>query len=72
VVGVREHRQGRVRSTTNTLIVGPWCWRLERGCHGNVLGNLRWGYKTGPFFRDSVEYVFSRSTSWRGDEDDRA
>ena len=45
-------------STTNTLIVGPWSHGGWSRGDGNVLGNLRWGYKTGPFFRDSVEYVF--------------
>ena len=44
--------------TQNSLIVGPWSHGGWSRGDGNVLGNLRWNYKTGPFFRDSVEYPF--------------
>ncbi|MFA6165076.1 MAG: CocE/NonD family hydrolase [Gemmatimonadaceae bacterium] len=43
-------------STDNTLIVGPWSHGGWSRGDGTVLGNLRWDYKTGPFYRDSVEY----------------
>lgn len=43
-------------STDNTLIVGPWSHGGWSRGDGTVLGNLRWNYKTGPFYRDSVEY----------------
>ena len=43
-------------STDNTLIVGPWSHGGWSRGDGTVLGNLRWTYKTGPFYRDSVEY----------------
>ncbi len=42
----------------NRLIVGPWSHGGWSNGDGNVLGTLRWNYKTGPFFRDSVEYPF--------------
>jgi putative CocE/NonD family hydrolase len=45
-------------ATENTLIVGPWSHGGWSRGDGTVLGNLRWNYKTGPFFRDSVEYPF--------------
>ncbi len=45
-------------ATKNTLIVGPWSHGGWSRGDGTVLGNLRWTYKTGPFFRDSVEYPF--------------
>ncbi|HEY3287801.1 MAG TPA: CocE/NonD family hydrolase [Gemmatimonadaceae bacterium] len=43
-------------STDNTLIVGPWSHGGWSRGDGTVLGNLRWDYRTGPFYRDSVEY----------------
>ncbi len=45
-------------TTQNSLIVGPWSHGGWSRGDGTVLGNLRWTYKTGPFFRDSVEYPF--------------
>jgi putative CocE/NonD family hydrolase len=48
----------RSPATVNTLIVGPWSHGGWSRGDGTVLGNLQWKYKTGPFFRDSVEYVF--------------
>ncbi|MDQ8153792.1 MAG: CocE/NonD family hydrolase [Gemmatimonadota bacterium] len=45
-------------ATQNSLIVGPWSHGGWSRGDGTVLGNLRWTYKTGPFFRDSVEYPF--------------
>jgi putative CocE/NonD family hydrolase len=45
-------------TTSNTLVVGPWSHGGWSRGDGTVLGNLQWTYKTGPFFRDSVEYPF--------------
>ena len=42
----------------NHVIVGPWSHGGWSRGDGDVLGTLRWAYKTGPFFRDSVEYPF--------------
>jgi len=42
----------------NRVIVGPWSHGGWSRGDGDVLGTLRWKYKTGPFFRDSVEYPF--------------
>ena len=42
----------------NHVIVGPWSHGGWSRGDGDVLGTLRWRYKTGPFFRDSVEYPF--------------
>ncbi|MCC6930736.1 MAG: CocE/NonD family hydrolase [Gemmatimonadaceae bacterium] len=45
-------------ATRNRLVVGPWSHGGWSRGDGNVLGNLRWRYKTGPFYRDTVEYPF--------------
>ena len=45
-------------ATKNGLVVGPWSHGGWSRGDGNVLGSLRWKYKTGPFYRDSVEYPF--------------
>ena len=42
----------------NRVIVGPWSHGGWSRGDDDVLGTLRWKYKTGPFFRDSVEYPF--------------
>jgi hypothetical protein len=42
----------------NKLVLGPWSHGGWGRGDGNVLGNLRWDYKTGPFYRDSVEFSF--------------
>ncbi|HEY5441651.1 MAG TPA: CocE/NonD family hydrolase [Gemmatimonadaceae bacterium] len=46
------------KGTDNHLVVGPWSHGGWSRGDGNVLGNLQWKYKTGPFYRDSVEYPF--------------
>ncbi|MHB1311309.1 MAG: CocE/NonD family hydrolase [Gemmatimonadaceae bacterium] len=45
-------------ATDNRIVVGPWSHGGWSRGDGTTLGNLRWQYKTGPFFRDSVEYPF--------------
>jgi putative CocE/NonD family hydrolase len=40
------------------LVVGPWSHGGWSRGDGNVLGNLHWETKTGPWFRDSVEFPF--------------
>jgi hypothetical protein len=42
----------------NHVIVGPWSHGGWSRGDDDVLGTLHWKYKTGPFFRDSVEYPF--------------
>ena len=42
----------------NHVIVGPWSHGGWSRGDGDVLGTLHWAYKTGPYFRDSVEYPF--------------
>jgi len=42
----------------NRVIVGPWSHGGWSRGDDDVLGTLHWKYKTGPFFRDSVEYPF--------------
>ena len=44
--------------TDNRIVVGPWSHGGWSRGDGTTLGNLQWQYKTGPFFRDSVEYPF--------------
>ncbi len=46
------------KATDNRVIVGPWSHGGWSRGDGTTLGNLQWQYKTGPFFRDSVEYPF--------------
>lgn len=40
------------------LIMGPWAHGGWNRGDGTVLGNLQWNTKTGPFYRDSVEFPF--------------
>jgi putative CocE/NonD family hydrolase len=40
------------------LVEGPWSHGGWSRGDGNVLGNLRWETKAGPFYRDSVEFTF--------------
>ena len=42
----------------NKIVLGPWSHGGWGRGDGNALGNLRWEYKTGPFYRDSVEFPF--------------
>jgi putative CocE/NonD family hydrolase len=46
------------KATDNRIVVGPWSHGGWSRGDGTTLGNLQWQYKTGPFFRDSVEYPF--------------
>jgi hypothetical protein len=40
------------------IVEGPWSHGGWARGDGNVLGNLRWETKAGPFYRDSVEFPF--------------
>lgn len=42
----------------STIVEGPWSHGGWGAGDGNQLGSLRWDAKTGPFYRDSVEYPF--------------
>jgi uncharacterized protein len=55
---VFESINAQSKATDNRVIVGPWSHGGWSRGDGTTLGNLQWQYKTGPFFRDSVEYSF--------------
>lgn len=42
----------------NRVIVGPWSHGGWSRGDDDVLGTLHWAYKTGPYFRDTIEYPF--------------
>jgi len=44
--------------TDNKLVIGPWSHGGWGRGDGTALGTLRWNTKTGPFYRDSVEFPF--------------
>ncbi len=49
----------RLAPTTDVhLVVGPWSHGGWARGDGNAHGTLRWETKTGPWFRDSVEFPF--------------
>jgi putative CocE/NonD family hydrolase len=45
-------------STDVHLVVGPWSHGGWARGDGDALGTLRWSTRTGPWFRDSVEFPF--------------
>ena len=45
-------------ATDNHVVVGPWSHGGWSRGDDDVLGTLRWQYKTGPYYRDSIEYPF--------------
>jgi len=49
----------RLAPTTDVhIVVGPWSHGGWARGDGNALGNLHWETKTGPWFRDSIEFPF--------------
>jgi hypothetical protein len=48
----------RTSAEGNHIVIGPWSHGGWARGDGNALGSLRWNTKTGPFFRDSVEFPF--------------
>jgi putative CocE/NonD family hydrolase len=49
----------RLAPSTNVhLVVGPWAHGGWARGDGNAHGNLRWATRTGPWFRDSIEFPF--------------
>ncbi|MHB1225461.1 MAG: CocE/NonD family hydrolase [Gemmatimonadaceae bacterium] len=42
----------------NRLVMGPWSHGGWNRGDGTVLGTLQWETRTGPFYRDSVEFPF--------------
>ena len=44
--------------TTKTLVVGPWSHGQWGRGDGDALGPLRFGLKTGLFFRENIEFPF--------------
>jgi putative CocE/NonD family hydrolase len=55
---VFENIERMSSATDNHVIVGPWSHGGWSRGDDDALGTLRWTYKTGPFFRDSIEYPF--------------
>ena len=43
---------------SNTLVMGPWCHGCWSRTDGDALGNVRFGSKTGVFYRDEIEFPF--------------
>lgn len=54
-IEARANKGGAIR---NTLVMGPWAHGGWGRGDGNTHGTLRWNTKTGPFYRDSVEFPF--------------
>ncbi len=44
--------------TYNTLVMGPWCHGCWARTDGDALGNVRFDSKTGPFYRENIEFPF--------------
>jgi putative CocE/NonD family hydrolase len=44
--------------TYNTLVMGPWCHGCWSRTDGEALGNVKFGAKTGVFYRDEIEFPF--------------
>ena len=42
----------------NILIMGPWCHGCWARTDGDALGSVRFGAKTGVFYRDEIEFPF--------------
>ncbi len=42
----------------NTLVMGPWCHGCWSRTDGEALGNVKFGAKTGVFYRDEIEFPF--------------
>jgi putative CocE/NonD family hydrolase len=50
--------EARSPGNRSTIVEGPWSHGGWARGDGTTLGTLRWASKTGPFYRDSVEYPF--------------
>jgi len=53
-----EARANRTGGVKNTLVMGPWAHGGWGRGDGDTHGTLRWDTKTGPFYRDSIEFPF--------------
>ena len=42
----------------NILVMGPWCHGCWAGGDGSSLGNIQFGSKIGPYYRENIEKVF--------------
>ncbi len=54
-IEARANRNGGVQ---NTLVMGPWSHGGWGRGDGTSHGTLQWATKTGPFYRDSIEFPF--------------
>jgi uncharacterized protein len=45
-------------NTYNILVMGPWCHGCWAGGDGSSLGNIQFGSKIGPYYRENIEKVF--------------
>ena len=53
-----EQRGDAASRAGNHLAIGPWTHGGWARGDGNQVGTLRWDDKTGPWFRDSIEFPF--------------
>jgi hypothetical protein len=42
----------------NILVMGPWCHGCWAGGDASALGNIQFGSKTGPYYRENIEIAF--------------
>jgi putative CocE/NonD family hydrolase len=55
---VYDAAQRQSPNSDTKIVIGPWSHGGWGRGDGTSLGSLRWNSKTGPFFRDSVEFPF--------------
>jgi putative CocE/NonD family hydrolase len=48
----------RVTGPTNTLVMGPWVHGGWNRGDGDSLGNVKFNAKTGPYYRENIEFPF--------------
>jgi len=56
--GVFRSIEQLAKGTENHIVVGPWSHGGWARGDGDVLGVLHWNSKTGPYYRDSIEFPF--------------
>jgi len=56
--GVFRSIERLAKGTDNHIVVGPWSHGGWARGDGDTLGSLRWTFKAGPYYRDSIELPF--------------
>jgi len=56
--GVFRSIERLAKGIDNHIVVGPWPHGGWARGDGDAFGSLRWTFKAGPYFRDSVEFPF--------------